>query len=97
MTKFREELINSLNIHSMENGSDTPDFILAQFLLGSLEIFDKAVVRREKWYGRIEQPVETSKKDNLKMGTPPIITSQVAQWPPEGMPLDAPCPPKSKE
>ena len=36
----------------MENGSNTPDFMLAQYLLGCLEAFNIAVTTREKWYGR---------------------------------------------
>ncbi len=42
------DLINS---HSRENESDTPDFILAMFLGDCLEVFDKAVKRRSKWWG----------------------------------------------
>jgi hypothetical protein len=49
---FRNELEDVINRHSMENGSDTPDFILAQYLSDCLETFDKALVRRERWYGR---------------------------------------------
>ena len=48
---FRKELESLINIHSMENGSDTPDFILAEFLSGCLRTFDAAVTRRAEWYG----------------------------------------------
>jgi hypothetical protein len=41
-----------LNRYSAENGSDTPDFVLAEYLLGCLLAFDAAVRRREAWYGR---------------------------------------------
>jgi len=34
----------------MENASDTPDFILAQYLSDCLAAFDKAVRERERWY-----------------------------------------------
>lgn len=50
MSDFRKELETLINRHSKENGSDTPDFILAQFLADSLDAFDKAVVRRTAWY-----------------------------------------------
>lgn len=46
--KRLEEVVNSL---SMESGSDTPDFILAEFLSDCLAAFDKAVTRRSQWYG----------------------------------------------
>lgn len=49
---FREQLASLLNQHSKENGSDTPDFILADHLGRALESFDKAVQERENWYGR---------------------------------------------
>ncbi len=49
---FRNELQSLINSHSLENGSDTPDFILAQYIGECLEAFDKATKAREKWYGR---------------------------------------------
>jgi len=50
MNDFHKELENLINKHSKENGSDTPDFILAQYLVDCLEAFDKAVVDRTRWY-----------------------------------------------
>lgn len=49
--EFRKELEVLINKHGMEQRSDTPDFILAEYLQGCLQVFDKAVVRREQWYG----------------------------------------------
>jgi hypothetical protein len=43
---------------SQENESNTPDFILAEYLLRSLQAFNVAVVHREKWYGRAPQEVD---------------------------------------
>ena len=54
--EFRQELIVLLNRHSMENPSNTPDFILASYLLGCLAAFDTAVQQRETWYGRDAWP-----------------------------------------
>jgi len=51
MSVFREELKNLINCQSKENGSNTPDFILADYLNGCLETFDRAVVRRDLWCG----------------------------------------------
>ena len=48
---FREELERLINTHSMENGSGTPDFILAQYLVACLEAYDAAVYRRTQWMG----------------------------------------------
>ena len=47
-----KELASVLNKYSMENTSDTPDFILAAYLLDCLQSFAKATKRREEWYGR---------------------------------------------
>jgi hypothetical protein len=51
-TVFRKDLETIINCNSMENGSNTPDFILANYLAGCLELFDKTVAAREVWYGR---------------------------------------------
>ncbi len=53
---FREELEQVINKHSKENGSNTADFILSQYLEASLAAFDTAVLAREKWYGVHHQP-----------------------------------------
>jgi hypothetical protein len=34
--KFRDELEELINRHSMENGSNTPDFVLAEYLVKCL-------------------------------------------------------------
>ena len=49
---FRKELEYIINKHNMESGSDTPDFILANYLQSCLKAFDTAIVSRESWYGR---------------------------------------------
>ena len=53
---FGTELAALLNRHSREAGSDTPDFILSQFLIRCLATFDHAVAHREDWYGRTPNP-----------------------------------------
>lgn len=52
MRDFKEELSVLLNSCSMENGSNTPDFILAEYMMNCLEAFEKASNAREKWYGK---------------------------------------------
>lgn len=52
MDKFRKELEHLINRNSMENASNTPDFILAEYLTGCLSVFDTAIQQRETWYGR---------------------------------------------
>lgn len=52
---FREnierDIADTINRWSAENGSNTPDFILATFLVDSLAAFDKATIARDKWQG----------------------------------------------
>lgn len=50
-SEFRSELKSLLNFHSRENGSNTPDHILADYLLAALAAFDSATAARESWYG----------------------------------------------
>ncbi len=50
MDEFRKELEILINKHSMEQFSNTPDFILANFLTSCLTAFDSATRSREEWY-----------------------------------------------
>lgn len=49
---LRSDIEKLLNRYSAENGSDTPDYVLAVFLMRCLDAFDKGVRAREQWYGR---------------------------------------------
>ena len=49
---FMEDLTALLHRYGMEHGSNTPDFILAEYLLKCLETWNATVQRREQWYGR---------------------------------------------
>lgn len=46
-----KELTRLLNRHSAENLSNTPDFVLARYLMMVLEAHTWATKRRERWYG----------------------------------------------
>lgn len=48
---FQKELRELINKHSIENVSNTPDFILAQFMCDALRAFESSNREREKWYG----------------------------------------------
>lgn len=47
-----EVICRAINERSLENGSNTPEHILASYLVECLEVFDRATRAREKWYGR---------------------------------------------
>jgi len=49
---LRTKIAHVLNEHSAENGSDTPDFILADYLMDCLCAFDRAANRRGDWRSR---------------------------------------------
>lgn len=51
-SKLKKEIEQSINKYSLENYSDTPDFILAQYLVDCLKTFEKSVIAREVWHGR---------------------------------------------
>lgn len=53
---LRQDIEAAINKNSAERGSNTPDFILADFLLASLAAFDTASLRREEWYGAKNSP-----------------------------------------
>jgi len=41
----------AINMNSAENSSNTPDFVLAKYLLNCLDAFDEATRERDRWYG----------------------------------------------
>ncbi len=48
--EFRRELRSLINKYSLENGANTPDFILAEYLYDCLHTFEVATRARTKWY-----------------------------------------------
>lgn len=46
----------AINCASRENESNTPDFILAEFLIGCLKQYENAVQARDRWYGIEPRP-----------------------------------------
>jgi hypothetical protein len=62
---LRAEIEQSLNRWSAEGRSNTPDFILAKFLIGCLNAFDVAVNSREEWYGRNPIPGQLRTGESL--------------------------------
>lgn len=48
---FDDELRALLNRYSKENASNTPDWILVEYLLGCLAVFAATVGKRDVYYG----------------------------------------------
>lgn len=55
---FARELEALINRFSQEHLSNTPDWILAEYLLLCLSAWNHSTTRREAWYGRV--PGETA-------------------------------------
>jgi len=51
VSTLRDEITTAINRASAENGSDTPDYILARYLEASLAAFEVAVRDRDEWHG----------------------------------------------
>lgn len=51
-SEFHAAVKQLINEQSRENGSNTPDFLLASYLEGALNLFEGTIVARESWHGR---------------------------------------------
>ena len=61
LKELERDFSDVINKHCLENLSNTPDFILARFLISSIINFSTTSKSREKWYGKflsIAQSVE---------------------------------------
>ena len=63
-SEFQQELTKLINYYSQENSSDTPDFILAEYLVNCLNIFSKTVRQRDKWYHQEKENSDYIKEEN---------------------------------
>lgn len=76
-SEFEIELEHLINRFSVDNDSDTPDFILAQYICRCLNSWNEAVRARDKWFGfkpfasitKAEtRSIETNDKPNMPTG-----------------------------
>lgn len=58
---FRKALERLINSHSLENLSNTPDFILADFICLSLAALDTTIKIRDDWYGGKQSILDSEK------------------------------------
>jgi hypothetical protein len=47
-----KDLAEMLNFYGAEHVTGTPDFVLAKYLLATLEAYNAALKARETWHGR---------------------------------------------
>lgn len=48
---LEREIMSVLNRHCAENESNTPDHILAEYLMGCLQVWNAASTKRDRWWG----------------------------------------------
>lgn len=77
-TPFQTELEQLINRHSRENNSNTPDFILAEFMLATLQAFDKATKTRDAWYGDPKTPGAFKGLPVVTIPRPAMTSEQLA-------------------
>jgi len=84
---FGAELTALLNKHSRENKSNTPDFLLARFMLDCLRSWERSTRGRDEWFGVELSPGRVSfvkaRKDetvpSIALGTVPCRTMATHQ------------------
>jgi len=59
--QFEKELEQLINKFCLENDSNTPDFILAKYLVECYHTFNETINVRENWYGREVKQISSSK------------------------------------
>lgn len=72
---FERDLESLINMHSQENASGTPDFILAAYLMDCVTAFNKTVIARAAWRNEsVELPALQKLKDGVRT-VPMVVTS----------------------
>lgn len=79
MEDFVEQLERLINLHCLENKSQTPDFILARYLRACLDAFDQALKDRTAWYAPPEGSVQArARSKELGRDRPELPTGEPA-------------------
>ena len=50
--RFRQELTDLINRHSIDNDTNTPDFILSQMMCRTIQDVYELNESRDKWFGK---------------------------------------------
>lgn len=57
MGDFKKELEKLVNKYSKDNAADTPDFILADYLIGCLDVFEDTIQRKNQYTEQTEEVI----------------------------------------
>lgn len=82
---LQKKIENAINGVSRENVSNTPDFILAEYLMACLVAYENLHIRRENWF-RIPGPVGNP----LPPPPDPATAGSTNPGPPENAPVATP-------
>jgi len=52
---FKGELAKAINKYCIENGSNTPDFVIADYLFECIRNLETAINDRAAWFGRYDK------------------------------------------
>jgi hypothetical protein len=55
MSEFKQNLNELLNQYNTETESNAEDFILAKYLKGCLDVFERVITPRADWHGQLSQ------------------------------------------
>jgi len=58
MNTLRQDITTALNRHSAEQNSNTPDFILAEYLIDCLAAYDRATAARHRHHHGVNETME---------------------------------------
>ena len=59
--RLAKEFAAVINKNSVENESNTPDWVTGLFLVNCLEHFNSAICNRDNWYGGKQSILESEK------------------------------------
>jgi hypothetical protein len=55
MKLFKVEIETLINIHCIDTELNTPDYILAEYLVNCLENYRKVNDQRDTWHGKVRE------------------------------------------
>jgi hypothetical protein len=73
---LKDDLASVLNKYSVENESDTPDFILAKYLCSCLDAWNEAVTARDKWWNFKPWGSNETIEDSELQGSTDVVSGQ---------------------
>lgn len=85
LREFERDLSRLLNRHGIDSRTNTPDFILAEFLADTLPLFDRAHVKRRFHAGRGDaRPVGAGDGNMFVAADRPVVLDKTAERQPGG-------------